>query len=103
MSFAVVELVRNIVLKNVMQLCTFRSIEGPLHNANTPVNPILPFDTGFESHSPNGWMLSKSPDVRFLTSDAGAIDARLLPGPNAYSLAVKCTYNGIGLGVLQRT
>jgi hypothetical protein len=33
-------------------------------------------------------MLSKSPDIRFLTRDASAIDARLLSGSDAHNLAI---------------
>ena len=48
-SFMIIEPVWSILLKDGFQLCSFCNIEGPLQNADPPVNPILACDARFES------------------------------------------------------
>ena len=85
--FRIMEWGRNL-LQDALQLRTICSSEVSFQKANPAVNPVLAFDGGLESQCSNRWVLSKPPDIGFLTCDASAIDARLLAGSDAHRLAV---------------
>jgi hypothetical protein len=85
--FRITQWCRNF-LEDGLQFRTIYCGAAAFQNANPPVNPVLAFDTGLESQCPYSWVLSKSPDIGFLTCDASAIDARLLAGSDANRLPI---------------